>query len=143
MPAVSRDLIDLAYTGLKHGCTPVAPAVATQGSVFANNKPILRQFDPLVPHTILVGIVCKIHIALIWASSPNVFVKGRGVARKYDKADLGFMIMGSPNVFANGAGGLAGAIVGAAVSAGVGSLVSGVPSPGSTGPGGSDVMGST
>ena len=142
MPAISRDLIDLAYTG--HGCMRVAPAKATQGSVFANNKPVLRQFDPLVPHLIRIGIKCVIHTHLIWGASPNVFAEGRGVARKYDKADIkGFMSMGSRNVYANGAGGLAGAIIGAAVSAGVGKIVSGLPSPGSTGPGGSDVMGST
>ena len=141
MPAISRDLIDLAYTG--HGCMRVAPAKATQRSVFANGKSMLRQFDPLIPHLIRIGKKCYIHFTLIWGSSPNVFAEGRAVARKYDKADGGFMIMGSPNVFANGAGGLAGAIVGSAASAGLGSLVSGIPSPGSTGPGGSDVMGST
>ena len=143
MPAVSRDLIDLAYTGLKHGCTPVIPVKATQGSVFANGKAMLRPGDPLLPHTIRVGLFCVFHPAVVWGSSPNVFAEGRPISRKYDGADQGFMIMGSPNVFANGAGGLAGAIVGAAVSAGAGSLVSGIPSPGSTGPGGSDVMGGT
>ena len=79
----------------------------------------------------------------MWGMSPNVFAEGRQVARRGDGADGGAMIMGSPNVFANGAGGLAGAIVGSAVKAGIGSAISGIPSPGSTGPGGSDVMGST
>tara|TARA_R110002153_G_scaffold179640_1_gene333049 strand:- start:790 stop:1227 length:438 start_codon:yes stop_codon:yes gene_type:complete len=145
MPAISRDLIDLAKTG--HGCTPVIPVKATQNTVFANGKAMLRPGDPCLPHTILVpcppSVCCVFHLAVVWGSSPNVFAEGRPISRKYDGADRGSMIMGSPNVFANGAGGLAGAIIGSAVSAGVGSLVSGIPSPGSTGPGGSDVMGST
>jgi uncharacterized Zn-binding protein involved in type VI secretion len=141
MPAISRDLIDLAYTG--HGCTRAIPVKATQRSVFANGKPMLRPGDPLLPHLIRVGLYCYWHFAVVWGSSPNVYAQGRRVSRKYDSADRGFMIMGSPNVFANGAGGLAGAIVGSAIKTGVGSLVSGIPSPGSTGPGGSDVMGST
>ena len=145
MPAISRDLIDLAYTG--HKCTTVIPVKATQGSVFANGKAMLRPGDPLLPHTILVctadGCYCTGHFAVVSGSSPNVFVQGRQVSRKYDSADFGRMIMGSPNVFANGSGGLAGAIVGSAVRAGIGSAISGIPSPGSTGPGGSDVMGST
>ena len=147
MPAISRDLIDLAFTGPKHGCTPVIPVKATQNTVFANGKPMLRPGDPLLPHTILVPcpptVCCVFHLAVVWGSSPSVFAEGRQVSRKGDGADQGFMLAGSPDVFANGAGGLAGAIVGAAVSAGVGSAISGVPSPGSTGPGGSDVMGST
>ena len=144
MPGISRDLIDLAYTG--HKCTTVIPVKATQGSVFANGKAMLRPGDPLLPHTILVcgeRCYCIGHFAVVSGSSPNVFVQGRQVSRKYDSADFGRMIMGSPNVFANGSGGLAGAIVGSAVGVGVGSAISGVPSPGSTGPGGSDVMGST
>jgi hypothetical protein len=143
MPAISRDLIDLAKTG--HGCTPVIPVKATQNTVFANGKAMLRPGDPLLPHTIPVccPLRCVFHLAIVWGFSPDVFAEGRPISRKYDGADQGSMIMGSPNVFANGAGGLAGAIIGSAVSAGVGSLVSGIPSPGSTGPGGSDVMGST
>jgi len=34
--------------------------------------------------------------------SPNVFVEGRPVSRNKDGADFGRLIMGSPNVFANG-----------------------------------------
>ena len=147
MPAISRDLIDLAFTGPKHGCTPVIPVKATQNTVFANGKPMLRPGDPLLPHTILVPcpptVCCVFHLAVVWGMSPNVFAQGRPVARKGDGADQGFMLAGSPDVFANGAGGLAGAIVGSAVRAGIGSAISGIPSPGSTGPGGSDVMGST
>ena len=145
MPAIARDLIDLAATG--HACTRVIPVKATQGSVFANGKAMLRPGDPLLPHTILVPCgettCCVGHFAVVWGSSPNVFAQGRRVSRKYDSADFGRMIMGSPNVFANGAGGLVGAIVGSAIRAGIGSAISGIPSPGSTGPGGSDVMGST
>jgi len=143
MPAISRDLIDLAYTG--HGCTRAIPVKATQGSVFANGKAMLRPGDPLLPHTIPVccPLRCVPHLAVVFGFSPNVFAQGRQVSRKYDSADFGRMIMGSPNVFANGAGGLIGAIVGSVVKAGIGSAISGIPSPGSKGPGGSDVMGST
>ena len=137
MPGISRDLIDLARTG--HPCTPVIPAKATQNTVFANGKAMLRPGDPLLPHTILVPcpedtFCCIPHFHIVWGMSPNVFAAGRPVARRGDGADKGSMIMGSPNVIANGGGG---------APIGIGLLVSGIPSPGSTGPGGSDVMGST
>ena len=136
MPGISRDLIDLARTG--HGCTSVIPVKATQNTVFANGKAMLRPGDPCLPHTILVpcppSVCCVGHFAVVWGMSPNVFAEGRPIARRGDGADKGAMIMGSPNVIANGGGG---------APVGIGSLVSGIPSPGSTGPGGSDVMGST
>ena len=145
MPAVSRDLIDLAKTG--HGCIAVIPVKATQNTVFANGRAMLRPGDPLLPHTIPSpcppGPCCIWHFHIVWGMSPNVFARGRPISRKGDGADFGSMIMGSPNVFANGAGGLAGEIAGSLASAGIGSMVSGIPSPGSLGPGGSDVMGST
>ena len=136
MPGISRDLIDLAKTG--HGCTPVIPVKATQNTVFANGKAMLRPGDPLLPHTILVPcpptVCCVGHFHIVWGMSPNVFAAGRPVARRGDGADFGSMLMGSSNVIANGGGG---------APVGIGLLVSGIPSPGSTGPGGSDVMGST
>lgn len=105
MPAISRDKIDLASTG--HTCTFVIPCIASQNSVFANGISLLRLGDSLIRHTILVPcgktVCCKMHGAIIRAGSPNVFVKGIPVARVGDAADLkGRMIMGSPNVFANG-----------------------------------------
>jgi len=121
MPGISRDLIDLAFTA--HGCHVTAPVKATQRSVFANNTPMLRTFDPLIPHLILVGLFCFIHFAFVTGSSPNVYAQGRRVSRKGDGADFGFMLMGSSNVFANGGGGLAGAIVGAVVKAKIGPLL--------------------
>jgi uncharacterized Zn-binding protein involved in type VI secretion len=123
MPGISRNLRDLAFTGPKHGCHLVAPVTATQSTVFANNTPMLRTFDPLVPHLMLVGIFCVIHYTVVWGSSPNVFAEGKQVSRKGDSADFGFMLMGSSNVFANGAGGLAGAIVGSVVKAQIGPLL--------------------
>ena len=136
MPGISRDLIDLAFTG--HGCTRVIPVKATQNTVFANGRAMLRPFDPLLPHKIPApcppGPCCIPHFHIVWGMSPNVFAEGRPVARRGDGADAGSMIMGSPNVIANGGGG---------APIGIGLHVSGIPSPGSTGPGGSDVMGST
>ena len=114
--------MDLAFTGIKHGCHLVAPVIATQNTVFANNRAMLRTFDPLVPHLIRVGLFCFVHFAFVSGSSPNVFADGRRVSRKGDGADFGFMLMGSSNVFANGAGGLAGAIVGSVVKAQIGPL---------------------
>ena len=127
MPGISRDLRDLAFTGIKHGCHLVAPVKATQRTVFANNTPMLRTFDPLIPHLIRVGLFCFVHFAFVSGSSPNVFADGRRVSRKGDGADFGFMLMGSSNVFANGAGGLAGAIVGSVVKAQIGSLLPSAP----------------
>lgn len=136
MPGISRDLIDLAKTG--HGCTAVIPVKATQNTVFANNRAMLRPGDPLLPHTIPApcppGPCCVFHFHIVWGFSPNVFAEGRPISRRGDGADMGSMIMGSANVIANGGSGL---------PIGIGSLISGIPSPGSTGPGGSDVMGST
>jgi hypothetical protein len=42
---------DKGRTG--HACTRVIGARATQGAVFANNRPVLRRGDPAMPHTIL------------------------------------------------------------------------------------------
>ena len=51
MPAISRDIVDLAKTG--HPCTFVIGVKASQGSVFANGISILRPRDRCLPHTIL------------------------------------------------------------------------------------------
>ena len=102
MPAVSRNRRDLAATG--HACTAVIGVRASQFTVFANNTAVLRPGDRLLPHTILVCCParCVGHSAKVNRGSPTVFVQGRPVARKGDSADRGRMIMGSPNVFANG-----------------------------------------
>ena len=52
MPAISRDVIDLAATG--HGCTAVIGCKASQHSVMANGIAVLRPGDPCLPHTIQV-----------------------------------------------------------------------------------------
>ena len=100
MPAISRDLRDLAKTG--HGCTRVIPVKATQRSVIANGSAVLRPGDPLLPHTILVCCPprCIPHKAKVNRGSPNVFAQGIPVARLGDSADFGALIQGSQNVFA-------------------------------------------
>jgi uncharacterized Zn-binding protein involved in type VI secretion len=109
MPAISRDKIDLAKTG--HGCHTVIGVLATQFSVKANDKAILRPGDPCMPHTIPVpcpppaGKVCCVpHPAVVNMGSPTVFAEGKPVARRWDSTDMRMLIMGSPNVYANGSG---------------------------------------
>ena len=104
MPAISRNVVDLAITG--HGCTKVIGVYATQGAVQANNKPILRIGDPCMPHTIPVccPLRCIPHKAVVNMGSPTVFVKNVPVARRFDSTDMKMLIMGSMNVFANGGG---------------------------------------
>ena len=102
MPAVSRDQVDLAFTG--HTCTRFVGVKATQKKVFANGKPILRPGDRLLPHTILKctpdGCYCESHSAKVNRGSRTVFAVGKPVARDRDSADRGRMIQGSRNVFA-------------------------------------------
>ena len=52
MPRISRHN-DLAKTG--HACSTVAPVRASQFSVFANSRAVLRPGDKLKPHKILVA----------------------------------------------------------------------------------------
>jgi len=103
MPAISRHRRDLARTG--HACTAVIGVRASQFTVFANDTAVLRPGDSLLPHTILVCCPprCVGHSARVNRGSPTVFAQGIPVARKGDSADFGRMIMGSRNVFANGA----------------------------------------
>jgi|SRR5210317_639069 uncharacterized Zn-binding protein involved in type VI secretion len=100
MPAISRDIRDLAKTG--HGCTKVIGCKATQNTVFANGSAVLRPGDPLLPHTIPVccPLRCVGHPAVVWGGSRSVFAQGRPVSRRGDGADFGALIMGSPTVFA-------------------------------------------
>ena len=101
MPAVSRNK-DRCRTG--HRCTGSAPVFASQYTVFANGKPLLRRGDRVKPHTILVPMVpkpkCLIHNASVKGSSRRVFAQGIGVARRGDRADKGAMTGASRNVFA-------------------------------------------
>ena len=102
MPAVSRDRIDLARTG--HGCTAIIGVKATQGSVFANGKPVLRPGDPCLPHTIPTCCppMCISHFAKVNMGSRSVFAVGKSVARNGDSTDFGALFQGSFNVFAGG-----------------------------------------
>ena len=92
--------LDLGATG--HGCTSVIGVEATQGTVFANNKPVARQFDPALPHVIRKGLLCVGHRAQINRGSRAVFCRNIPVARIGDSFDRGRMITGSVNVFAGG-----------------------------------------
>jgi len=102
MPAISRDIIDLAKTG--HPCHTVIGCKATQGKVFANGRAILRPGDPCLPHTIQVccPLRCIPHPAVVNMGSRTVYVMNKPVSRKDDSTDMGALAMGSPNVFANG-----------------------------------------
>tara|TARA_Y100001938_G_scaffold149131_1_gene234968 strand:+ start:1219 stop:1515 length:297 start_codon:yes stop_codon:yes gene_type:complete len=97
MPKISRHK-DRCKTG--HPCTGSAPVNATQYTVFANRKPVLRKGDPVQPHTILVGVRCLMHKAKVRRGSRKVFAKGIGVARRGDSADKGAMTGASQNVVA-------------------------------------------
>ena len=92
--------LDLGATG--HGCTSVIGVEATQGTVFANSKPVARQFDPALPHVIRKGLLCVGHRAQINRGSRSVFCRNIPVARIGDSFDRGRMITGSVNVFAGG-----------------------------------------
>ena len=103
MPAVSRNK-DRCRTG--HLCTKSAPVNASQFTVFANGKPLLRRGDQVKRHTIKVFgppphyPKCLMHGASVKGSSRTVFAQGIGVARRGDRADKGSMTGRSPNVFA-------------------------------------------
>ena len=105
MPRISRDKIDLAATG--HTCDAVAGCISTARSVYINGERVLRPGDPLLPHTILVctsddECFCAGHPAKVNRGSFTVFAEGIPVARKGDSADMGKMIQGSHDVFADG-----------------------------------------
>lgn len=102
---------DMGKTG--HLCTPLIPAKATQGSVFANGIPVNRMGDPAFPHLIKFGKFCVGHGAMINQGSPTVFAEGIPIARVGDSFDFGAMVQGSPNVMAGGGS------VGASPDAGV------------------------
>ncbi len=101
MPRISRNK-DRCKTG--HSCSRTAPVNASQNTVFANGKPILKRGDRVAPHFILKTAGgrprCVGHKARLTGSSRQVFVKGIGVGRRGDKADRGAMVGASFDVFA-------------------------------------------
>lgn len=103
MPRISRNR-DRCRTG--HLCTKSAPVNASQFTVFANGKPVLRRGDQVKPHTRKVFgppplfPKCLIHRASVKGSSRTVFAQGIGVARRGDRADKGAMTGASFSVFA-------------------------------------------
>ena len=104
MPAVSRHR-DRCRTG--HTCSTTAPVLASQFRVYANGKPILRNRDRVAPHTIKnPGFPpspppCIPHPnQKLTGGSRSVFVNGRPIGRRGDRADRGAMTGASPDVFA-------------------------------------------
>jgi uncharacterized Zn-binding protein involved in type VI secretion len=101
MPRISRHK-DRCRTG--HACSTTAPVNASQYTVFANGKPILKRGDRVAPHFILKTAGgrprCINHPAKLSGSSFTVFVKGVGVGRRGDRADRGAMTGASFDVFA-------------------------------------------
>ena len=101
MPRISRNK-DRCKTG--HSCSRTAPVNASQNTVFANGKPILKRGDRVAPHFILKTAGgrprCINHPAKLSGSSFTVFVKGVGVGRRGDRADRGAMTGASFDVFA-------------------------------------------
>jgi len=103
MPRISRHR-DKCRTG--HGCDGTAPVLCSQFTVFANGKPLLKRGDRVAPHVIPNPAYppkpppCIPHKAKLTGSSRTVFVKGIGVGRRGDKADLGAMVGASFDVFA-------------------------------------------
>lgn len=89
---------DRCRTG--HKCSTSAPVIASQRTVFANNKPILVRGNRVAPHFIKFKLKCIPHRAKLTGSSRTVFVNGIGVGRKGDRADFGEMTGASFDVHA-------------------------------------------
>ena len=101
MPAIARDG-DPTTTG--HSCDATTTVTGPTGAavkVYANNIAVECKGNPTSPHTILAGIVCVPHGAVINVGSGNVYVGNIEVAREGDSTDGGAITAGSPNVFAN------------------------------------------
>ena len=104
MPRISRHR-DKCRTG--HKCDTTAPLLASQFTVFAEGKPILKRGDKVAPHVLSNPAYpptpppCIPHKnQKLKTSSFRVFVKGIGVGRKGDKADFGSMIGAARTVHA-------------------------------------------
>ena len=80
--------------------------LASQYTVFAEGKPILKRGDRVAPHVLPnpayppVPPKCIPHKAKLTGSSKTVFVRGIGVGRKGDKADFGAMVGAARTVHA-------------------------------------------
>lgn len=97
MPAVS---FDKAITSGHAGPFPPTVVNATASTVFINGKPILREGDPITPHTRLVKPY-DTHGGSVSVGSGTVFAEGKPVARIGDPIGCGDTIaQGSSNVFA-------------------------------------------
>ena len=97
MPAVTRDG-DATTTG--HGCDATTTVTGPSTNVFCNTKGVERKTDPTSAHTILSGLSCVPHSAVINAGSGTVFVNSKSIARIGDSCDGGAITAGSSNVFA-------------------------------------------
>jgi hypothetical protein len=95
----------MIFTG--HGCTACAPISTEEcgGSetVYANDIGVSHDGACIVCHTVpLMGTDdCVTHCPKVNEGSPNVFVENIPLARVYDSADGGWIVQGSPNVYAN------------------------------------------
>jgi uncharacterized Zn-binding protein involved in type VI secretion len=96
MPGASR-LGDTLTTG--HACSATSTVATGSSSVFINSISAARQGDIVAPHTILVGIYCVPHSAVVNAGSSSVFINGIPAARIGDSADMGALIQGSSDVY--------------------------------------------
>ena len=97
MPGVTRDG-DATTTG--HGCDATTTVTGPSTNVFCNTKGVERKTDPTAAHTILSGLSCVPHSAVINAGSGTVFVNSKSIARIGDSCDGGAITAGSSNVFA-------------------------------------------
>lgn len=95
MPAAARHS-DSNSTG--HGCTAVSSLNIPNRGVYVNGRPLARQGDSTVVHSIKVGKSCVPHTDTISSSSGSVFLGGIGAARLGDSCG-GAIISGSSNVF--------------------------------------------
>ena len=102
MPGVARK-DDTISTG--HGCDGTSTIIGPTGAsanVFVNNRAVECKGNPVAAHTIMSGIVCVPHSAVINIGSPTVFVGNIEVARLTDSVDSGNITSASTNVIANG-----------------------------------------
>ncbi len=97
MPGIAREG-DPTTTG--HGCDTTSTVVGPSTDVFVNGIGVERQGDPVAPHTILSGLICVPHEAVINAGSGSVFVNGKPIARVGDSTDGGSIQSGSTDVSA-------------------------------------------
>jgi uncharacterized Zn-binding protein involved in type VI secretion len=100
MPKAAR-LGDSVATG--HPCDGTTTiAGALQSTVYINGIIAAVDGDALAVHTILVGLLCVPHGAVVNNGSSTVFVEGIKAARKDDSADADKITGGSPNVYMGG-----------------------------------------